>query len=549
MGSIQETFGKSAIPVQLPLGDGPQFRGVVDLLSQKCFVFSDDEKGTCREEPIPAEMSDEVASALEALTEKVAECDEQLMETYLDKGALSVEDLRNGMRKALREREIFPILATDALANMGIQPLLDFVVAYAPSILERASVPTEPETVAPREDAPPMAMVFKTISDPFSGKISIMKVFTGVVKNDTTLQNINKESDERVGHLFGLQGKTQDAVEAEVHAGDIVAVAKLKETQTGDTLAAKGTKNRFKPFKFPIPSISYAIEPKSRNDEGKISTALQRISEEDPTLHMTRDPQTKELVISGNGEIHVKMIVNKLKKKYGVDVDMKPPKIPYLETITGHADINKKYKKQSGGRGQYGHVMIKMDPIPRGEDFIFEETIFGGSVPKNYIPAVEKGVLEARERGVLAGYRLVDFKVNLYDGSYHDVDSSEMAFKIAASMAFKMAAKAAKPVLLEPIMSVEVVIPSEFMGDISGTISGRRGRIQGMEQKGKNQVVRALVPMSEMLDFNPVLTSITGGRGDYAMEFAHYDPLPTHLQQKVIDEAIREGRIREEEED
>jgi elongation factor G len=353
--------------------------------------------------------------------------------------------------------------------------------------------------------------------------------------------------DERVGGLFFLQGKNQDSA-GEVKPGEIVAVAKLKETQTGDTLTEKGKSIKFPEIEFPIPSISFAIEPKSRADENKISNALQRIIEEDPTVKTQREIQTKELLISGNGQLHVELVVNKLKKKYGVEVSMKPPKIPYRETITGKSDVENKYKKQSGGRGQYGHVLIKMEPLPRGEDFIFEDSIFGGAIPKNYIPAVEKGIREAKDSGILAGYPVVDFKVNLYDGSFHEVDSSDMAFKIAASMAFKKGMKEARPTLLEPIMKVEVVIPEEYMGDINGNLSGRRGKIQGMEAKGKNHVVKALVPMSEMLDFEPNLTSITGGRGSYFMEFAYYEEVPAHLQKKVIDEAVKDGRVKEEEE-
>jgi elongation factor G len=345
-----------------------------------------------------------------------------------------------------------------------------------------------------------------------------------------------------------LQGKAQEAAE-EALPGDIVAVAKLKDTQTGDTLTIKGEKTKFPEIKFPIPSISFAIEPKSRDDENRISTALQKIIEEDPTVKSQRDVQTKELVISGNGQLHVELVVSRLKKRYNVSVDMKPPKIPYKETIKGNADVEVKYKKQTGGRGQYAHILIKMDPLPRGADFEFEETIFGGAIPRNYVPAVEKGIREAKETGVVAGYQVVDFKVNLYDGSYHDVDSSDMAFKICASKAFKKAMKEAKPTILEPIMQVEVVTPEEFMGDINGNLSGRRGKIQGMEAKGKNNIIKALVPLAEMLDFNPTLTSITGGRGSYFMEFAHFEEVPHQLQKKVIENAVKEGRIREEEEE
>jgi elongation factor G len=390
-------------------------------------------------------------------------------------------------------------------------------------------------------------LVFKTISDPFTGKVSLIRVFSGTFKPDTFYFNSTKEVEERVAGLFLLQGKAQESA-GEVRAGDIVAVAKLKETQTGDTLTTKADKIKLPEITFTVPSISFAIEPKSRADEGKISTALQRIMEEDPTLKMLRDPQTKELVISGNGHMHVELVVNKLKRKYGVEVMMRPPRIAYRETVLGKSDVEKKYKKQSGGRGQYGHVLIRMEPLPRGKDFEFVNSLVGMSIPRNFVPAIEKGIVEAKNFGVLAGYPVVDFKVELYDGSHHEVDSSDMAFKMASSMAFKMAMKAAKPTILEPVMKVEVIIPEEFMGEINGNLSGRRGRIQGMETKGKSHVVKAAVPMSEMLDFEPTLTSITGGRGSFFMEFSHYEEVPGHLQKKIIAEAVKEGRVKEEEE-
>jgi len=484
----------------------------------------------------------------EALIEKIAETDETLMEKYFEEGDLSPEEIAKGLKTGIINRDIMPVLVTDALFNMGVKHVTDFIINYTPSILEVKPATTLDGEIKPDKSAAVSAFIFKTISDPFTGKISIMKVFSGVFKPDTAYVNTTKDIAERVGGTFFLQGKTQENVE-EVFPGDIVAVAKLKDTQTGDTLTIKGKKMVFPEIKFPISSISFAIEPKSRDDENKISGALQKLQEEDPTIRQQRDPRTKELVISGNGQLHVELVVNKLKKRYNVEVEMKPPKIPYMETIKGRADIEEKYKKQSGGRGQYAHIFVKLEPLERGGDFEFIETIFGGSIPKNYIPAVEKGFREAKDRGVLAGYPVVDFKVNLYDGSYHDVDSSDMAFKICASKAFKKALKVAKPTLLEPIMQVEVVTPEEFMGDINGNLSGRRGKIQGMETKGKNNVIKALVPLSEMLDFNPNLTSITGGRGTYFMEFAHYEEVPGHLQKKVIEEAVKEGRVKDEDED
>lgn len=545
--SIVETFGKSCIAIQFPIGKGSGFNGIVDLLTMKAYKFAGDEKGTFEEIDIPADMKDDMDSKREELIEKIAENDESLMEKYFEEGDLTAEEIIKGMKAGILKQDIFPVMVMDSLSNIGVNHFTDFIINYTPSIIESGATPAEEGEVAPNKGDTVSAFVFKTISDPYTGKISILKILSGTFKPDSSYINTVKETAERVGGIFYLQGKNQEAAE-DVFPGDIVAIAKLKETQTGDTLTIKGSKIKFPEIKFPIPSISFAIEPKSRDDENKISGALQKIQEEDPTVKYNRDIQTKELVISGNGQLHVELVVGKLDKKYGVKVEMKPPKIPYKETIRGHADVELKYKKQSGGRGQYGHVLIKMDPLPRGEDFVFEETIFGGSIPKNYIPAVEKGIRESKETGILAGYPVVDFKVNLYDGSYHDVDSSDMAFKIAASKAFKKAVNEAKPTLLEPIVKVEVVIPEEFMGDINGNLSGRRGKIQGMEAKGKNHIVKAAVPMVEMLDFSPTLTSITGGRGSYFMEFSHYEEVPHQLQKKIIEESIKEGRIRDEEE-
>jgi len=545
--SVVDSFGKNAILVQLPIGKETGFTGLVDLLAMKAYRYGKDDKGGYEEIDIPEEMKDEVQAKREVLVEKIAENDEKLMEKYFDQGDLTEEEIAAGLRTGILNRDIFPVLVADGYGNIGVTHLVDFIIKYTPSILDLGETKTVDGAVKPDKSAPFAGLVFKTISDPFTGKISLIKVFSGTFRPDSSYHNVNRQTEERIGGLFFLQGKTQDSA-GEAKPGEIVAVAKLKETRTGDTLTVKGQKVRFPEIIFPVPSISFAIEPKSRGDEGKISTALQRILEEDPTVKTQREAQTKELIISGNGQLHVELVVNKLKKRYGVEVLMKPPKIPYLETITAKADIERKYKKQTGGRGQYAHVLIKMEPLARGEDFIFEETIFGGAIPKNYIPAVEKGILEARQSGILAGYPVVDFKVNLYDGSYHDVDSSDMAFKIAASQAFKRAMKEARPTLLEPIMKVEVVTPEEFMGDINGSLSGRRGKIQGMESKGKNHLIKAVVPMVEMLDFEPNLTSITGGRGSYFMELSHYEEVPAHLQKKIIEEAVKEGRVREEEE-
>ncbi len=375
-----------------------------------------------------------------------------------------------------------------------------------------------------------------------------MRIFSGKVNPDASVTNSSKAITEKFGGLFFMKGKEQiPAGQAKV--GDLVATAKLKETSTGDSLCAKGTSLKFPPVVFPEPSISFAIEPKTRADEDRISQAIHRITEEDPTARIERETETNELIISGNGQLHVEIITDRLKKRYNVNVDLKPPKIPYKETIRGKSDVQGKYKKQTGGRGQYGDVKIKMEPLPKGQDFEFEDKIFGGAIPKNFIPSIEKGIQEARKKGVVAGYPAVNFKVILYDGSYHEVDSSDIAFKVAASMAFKKGMKGARPTILEPIMNIEVYSPEAYMGDIMGNLNGRRGKVQGMEQKGNLRIIKAKVPMAEMLDFEPTLTSITGGRGSYLMEFSHYEEVPGQIQQKIIKDAVKDGRIKPEEEE
>ncbi|MCP2619657.1 elongation factor G [Candidatus Aminicenantes bacterium AC-334-K16] len=548
MEAIHQFFGRKAVPVQLPIGQEKDFSGVVDLIRKKAFFFEKDESGKMKEGDIPAEIADEVEKKYEELTEMVAESDEELMEKYFDQGELSQEDLTRGLRQSILAGEIVPVFVASALLNMGIQPLLDGLVDLLPSPLERESIPTADGELKPAVDGPFAAFVFKTMSDPYTGRISVMRIFSGEVKGDETVYNSTREVDEKLSGLFYLQGKEQVATSKAV-VGDIVATAKLKATLTGDTLCAKGANIKFPPIKFPEPSISFAIEPKSRADEDRISQAIHRVTEEDPTIRIERDPETNELIISGNGQLHVEIVTERLKKRYNVNVDLKPPKIPYKETIKGKSDVQGKYKKQTGGRGQYGDVKIKMEPLPRGKDFEFEDKIFGGAIPKNYIPSIEKGIQEARKKGVLAGYPVVDFKVTLYDGSYHEVDSSDIAFKIAASMAFKKGMKEARPTILEPIMNVEVYTPEANMGDVMGALNSRRGKVLGMEQKGNMQVIRAQVPMAEMLDFEPTLTSITGGRGSFLMEFSHYEEVPQQIQTKIIEEAIREGRIKPEEEE
>ncbi len=550
--AVQQFFGRQAIPVHLPIGEEKNFRGVVDVIEGQARLFEKDESGKFQEGPVPAELQAEVEKRRRDLIEMVAESDEKLMEKYLEQGELSPEEFRGGLKRAILNHQLFPVFAASGLTNIGAQTLLDAMITYLPSPVERdgvkAKVKGQDQAVQPSPDAPFAALVFKTISDPYTGRISLMRLFSGRINPDSTVSNTTRETDEKFVGLFYLQGKEQIPA-GQVRAGDIAATAKLKVTSTGDSICAKGAGIQFPALVFPEPSISFAIEPKTRADEDRISQATHRITEEDPTVRIERDPDTAQLLISGNGELHVRIITERLKKRYNVDVDLKPPKISYKETIKGRADVQGRHKKQTGGRGQFGDVWIKMEPLPRGKDFEFEDKVFGGAIPRNFIPSVEKGILEARKKGVLAGYPAVDFKVTLYDGSYHDVDSSDIAFKIAATKAYKKAMKEAKPTILEPVMSVEIYTPEAYMGDIMGNLNGRRGKVQGMEQKGTMRVLKALVPMSEMLDFEPTLTSITGGRGSYLMEFSHYEEAPSHVQQKIIADAVKEGRVRPEEED
>ena len=483
----------------------------------------------------------------------VAETNESLMEEFFEKGTLPHDDLVKGLRDAVRAGKIFPVFPVSSLRNVGIQPLLDDIVDLFPSPAERGLVPgTDPvqkaeTTREPSASAPFSAFVFKTIADPHAGRISLFRVYSGTFKADTTVRNANREADERVGALELLQGKQQMPV-PEIQAGDLGAVAKLKDTHTGDTLADKAHPIVYPSLTFPEPATTFAIEPKTRGDEDKISVALHRLMEEDPVIRLAHDPQTHEILLSGMGQLHIEVIVGKLKKRYKVEVNLKKPKIPYRETIKGAAEGHGRHKKQTGGHGQFGDCKIRMKPLPRGSGFKFVDDIFGGSIPKNFIPAVEKGIQESRLRGFLAGYPMVDFQVELFDGQYHDVDSSEMSFKIAGSLAYKDAVAKCRPTLLEPVMKVEIAVPEEYAGAVMGDLSSRRGRPQGMEPKGSLQVVKAEVPLSEMLSYDAELTSMTGGRGSYHMEMGHYDEVPGHQQEKVVAAHKAErGEVKEEE--
>ena len=539
MEALRGAFGRPVIPVQLPVGEEKNFRGVVDLVRMKATLYEANGSGKGKESEIPAELSEAATKAHEALVEMVAEGNDKLMEEFFDKGTIPVEDLVPGLRQAIAERRLYPVVVSAGLPNIGSENLLNFITDYLPAPTERGAVEGltheggEPVKRKVADDQPVSAFVFKTVADPFAGRVSYFKVMSGVVKNEANLVNFNRGAAERLSHIAVMQGKTQTAV-AELRAGDIGAVAKLKETLTGDTLGDKASPIVYPKFKVAEPAISFAIEPKSRGDEDKLSTAIHRMLEEDLLLRFTRDPQTKEFLLSGAGQQHVEVAVSKLKRRFNVEVTLKAPKVPYRETIRGKADAQGRHKKQTGGHGQYGDCKIKMEPLPRGAGFEFVNDIFGGAIPKNFIPAVEKGIIESAARGYLAGYPVVDFRVILYDGSYHDVDSSELAFKIAGSLAFKKCMEQAKPCLLEPIMNVEITVPESNSGDIMGNLNGRRGRIQGMEPKGGSTVVKAQVPLAEMLTYASDLTSMTQGRGTYTMEFSHYDIVPQPIAEKII---------------
>ncbi len=549
--ALRALFGRSVIPIQLPIGDEKDFKGVVDLVGQKAWTFATDGSGKPSEVPVPGNMSAQVSAARDALVEMVAEADDSLMEKFFESGSLTQDELVKGLRTATMAGKIFPAICTSAIANIGIQPMLDAVLALLPAPNERpvsavAKGGADAE-IQVAENGPLSVFVWKTIADPFAGRISMFKVMHGAMKADTTVLNLTRDSQERLGHLFLLQGKSQADV-PEIKAGDIGAVAKLKDTQTNHTLGDKDSVT-FKPMTFIEPVLSYAMEPKTRGDEEKISSSLQRLIEEDPTIRYSRDAQTKELLLSGQGQLHIEVTVAKLKRRFGVEVNLKLPRIPYRETITATTEAQGRHKKQTGGHGQFGDCSIRMEPLPRGADFEFVDDIFGGSIPQQFRPAVEKGIQETRLRGYLAGYPVVDFRVTLIDGKFHAVDSNELSFKMAGRLAFKDGMSRARPTILEPIMNVEVYAPSDFAGDLMGDLNSRRGRISGMDTRGTMTVIKAQVPMAEMLTYEQQLVSATGARGTYSMEYSHYEEVPSHLQAKIIAASKAEkGEEAEEEE-
>lgn len=554
LDTANESFARSIVPFTLPIGSEANFKGVVDVVHQKAYEF--DENGKAKEIPIPEKGRDVFETTRERIVELVAESDDALMEKYFENGTLDEEDIYPNLAKAIAKSKLCPVYAVSANNLVGLSILLDHLVEFAPNPATHEAEYGfgNPEGVGDRlmrkysNDEPFSAYVFRTIADPFAGRINVMKVVSGKVSSDATVFNSSRDSAERLGALHVISGKVLDKVN-EAQTGDIIAVVKLKDTQTGDTLCDKTNAICYPKVEYPEAAIAFAIEPKSRADEDKISVALHKILEEDPSLHFDRDSQTKEFILSGSGQLHIETVVAKLANRYHVEVALHPPKVPYKETITGTVEVQGRHKKQSGGRGQFGDCKCIFEPLERGGGFEWVDKIFGGAVPQNFRPAIEKGIMEAAAAGAVAGYPLVDFKVTLIDGSYHTVDSDEHSFRAAGRKAFRAAMDKAKPTLLEPIMDVEVFCPMEVSGDIMGDLNSRRGRVSGMDMRGKQQVIKAQVPLSEMLDYQSKLNSVTQARGTYHMQFSHYDPLPHNLAGKVIEESVAAGRVRAHDDD
>ncbi|MGA8109981.1 MAG: elongation factor G [Acidobacteriaceae bacterium] len=564
---LSERFGRQCIPLQLPITSGKGFEGVVDLVTMEAFFYTPGGDGRGKIGEIPEGLKEPAQRAHETLVELVAEGKDELMEEYFREGTIPEQHLITALHEAIREDRIFPVLYASGLANVATDHLLDFLKVYAPAPIEREPVAaravlqavaagangeakageTGPEIVMRKvSDEEPLSLyVFKTMTDPFAGRISFFKVFSGVLRNDGTAQNYSRRTTEKFSHLSIMQGRTAVAVN-ELHAGDLGAVAKLKETLTGDTLGDKSHEIFFEPVTMPEPAMTWAIEPKSRADEDKLAPAVHKLMEEDLMVRFFRDQQTNEFLIAAAGQPHIETLVSKLRKRYHTEVTLKAPRVPYRETIRGRADAQGRHKKQTGGHGQYGDCRIKLEPLPRGGGFEFENDVFGGAIPRNFIPAVEKGIVESAARGYLAGYPVVDFKVVLYDGSYHDVDSNELSFKMAGRIAFRKCMEQAKPTLLEPIMKVEIEAPQEFAGALMGDLNQRRGRVQGMDGLGANTMIHAEVPMAEMLTYGQTLTAVTQGRGSFHMEMDHYDIVPQLIADKIVANAKKPTEEEEE---
>jgi elongation factor G len=539
LDQMRDRLGTNPVAIQLPIGVEDRFRGVVDLVRQKAVLYLDDLGTRSEETEIPEDMREATAEWRERLVEAAAECDDELMERYLEGEAISEDELRQALRRGTLSGRITPVLCGSSYRNKGVQPLLDAVVDYLPSPLDippvRGTVPGREDEVVERrasDEEPFAALAFKIMSDPYVGKLCFFRVYSGTLQAGSYIYNSTKGKRERIGRILRMHANHREEIDA-VYTGDICAAVGLKDTTTGDTLCDESAPILLESMHFPDPVISVAIEPKTKADQDKMGISLARLMEEDPTFRMHTDTETGQTIISGMGELHLEIIVDRLLREFKVAANVGKPQVAYKETITQTAKAEGRYIRQTGGRGQYGHVWLEVEPLPRGSGFQFENRIVGGVVPKEYIPAVEAGVREAMEGGVVAGYPLIDLKATLYDGSYHEVDSSEMAFKIAGSMALKAAAQRAQPVLLEPVMKVEVVVPEEYMGDVIGDLNARRGHIEGMEARGNSQVIRGFVPLAEMFGYATDLRSRTQGRGTYTMQFSHYAEVPQGIAVNV----------------
>jgi elongation factor G len=535
--SLHKKVGRGVTPLQIPVGEEKAFRGTVDLVRMEAHLQED---GKRVDAPIPEALAARAKAEHEKLVETVAEGEDDLMEKFFAQGTLEAGDIVPGLKREIVERKVFPVFCVSSQLGIGVVRILDAAVALLPSPesrrVEGVGKDGKPVVVFCNEKDHAVAQVFKTVSDPFAGRISYLRVFAGHFQSDGSYWNATKSSPERFSGLFLPQGKEHVTV-PEARAGDIVAVAKLKDTLTGDTITTKDNAVVLPALTVPEASIAYAIEPRAKGDEDKISTALHKLIEEDPSLAFQRDEETKEFHLAGASQLHVEIAVARLKKRYGVEVILHPPKVPYRETITRKAEAHGRHKKQTGGHGQFADCRIKVEPLPRGKDFEFVDDIYGGAIPRNFIPAVEKGIQEVRRKGYLAGYPMVDFRVILYDGQYHDVDSSELAFKLAGALAYKEAMEKAGPTLLEPVMNIEITAPNEYVGDLMGDLSSRRGQVQGMEANEDDTVIRALAPMAELLTYGAQLRSITQGRGSFHLEFSHYAEVPHSLQDKIVAQA------------
>lgn len=537
LNDIRSDYSDKAVAAFLPVGAEASFKGVVDLLGNKAYMYETNGSGKFTEGDIPADMADEAAQARESLVEAIVEADDELMMRYLDGETIPVEELLPALRKAIASRTVLPVFPGSSTLNVGVHQILDFIADFFPSPLDSRSRPAlkgqESVEIVPDPAGQFSAICFKVMVDPYVGKLSFIRVNSGSLTSDNTIFNVNKGEEERISAFKFLTGKEGKDVK-EITVGDILAIPKLHSTQVGDSLSVKGSTVTFPPIDFPKPVYSVAIIAKSRADEDKLGNAIHKTLEEDPSLTFEKNPETNDSVLSGMGDMHIDIVLSRIKERYGVELDTKTPQVPYRETIRKTAEAQGKHKKQTGGHGQYGDVHVRYTPLERGEGFVFEDKIVGGAIPKGFIPAVEKGLREALVKGPLASFPVVDFKATLFFGSYHDVDSSEMAFKLAARLSFKKGILEANPVLLEPIMNVEVTVPEEYLGDVMGDFNGRRGRILGIDSKGHQQVVKAQCPLSEMFRYAIILRSMTSGRGTFTMEYDHYEDVPAEISKKVI---------------